>query len=60
MNRDEQELLELGLLHPVVIPEVTRQPDGLQVGCRKHCPLPPSTVLADVIRDMVLHTEGLP
>lgn len=54
---DEMELLELGLLHPAVIPEVVRRPDGLEVGCRYHCPLPPTTDIAMVIRHLVVHSE---
>jgi hypothetical protein len=58
MNRAEMDVLELGLLHPVVIPELVRHPDGrLRVGCRYHCPLPATNVVADVIRDLVAHTE---
>jgi hypothetical protein len=60
MNRAELELLELGLLHAVVVPEVVRQPDGrLVVGCRYRCPCPPSADVAVTIRDLLAHTEGM-
>jgi hypothetical protein len=60
LNRAEMELLELGLLHPVVIPELVRAPDGrLEVGCRYGCPCPPSADVADTIRVLLVHTEGL-
>jgi hypothetical protein len=54
----ELERLELGALGPVVIPEVTRRPDGrLEVGCRYRCPIPPTTDLAVAIQWMVGHIE---
>jgi hypothetical protein len=60
VNRAEMELLELGLLHAVVVPELVRQPDGLlEVGCRYRCPCPPSADAAVTIRDLLAHTEGL-
>jgi hypothetical protein len=60
MNRAEMELLELGLLHAVVVPELVRQPDGLlEVGCRYGCPCPPSIDDEVTIRDLQAHTEGM-
>jgi hypothetical protein len=60
VNRSEMELLELGLLHPVVIPELHRASDGrLEVGCRYRCPCPPSADVAVTIRDLLAHTEGM-
>jgi hypothetical protein len=54
----ELDLLELGALHPVVIPELTRRPDGrLRVGCRYDCPLPPTSDVALVIQMLVGHIE---
>jgi hypothetical protein len=58
VNPTELDALELGLLHPAVIPEVTRRPDGrLAVGCRYGCPLPATTDVAVAIQWMVGHIE---
>jgi hypothetical protein len=54
----ELELLELGLLAPAVVPEVTRTADGrLHIGCRNGCGLPATTDVALAILMMAAHTE---
>jgi hypothetical protein len=57
----ETELLELGVLAPMVIPSLTRLPDGrLVVGCRYRCTLAPTAGVADTIRALVAHSEVRP
>jgi hypothetical protein len=57
----ELELLELGTLAPMVVPEVTRLPDGrVQVGCRYRCDPPATASIPDTIRAVIAHSEVRP